>query len=109
MYIKDVHSDFEVNRLIEQSFRVKGSLIIKELFTIANSDKSILEIHNTLSSYADDVLYDLKSQKHLTIEHIDIKNVDAYLYSSALNVAILSSLTISRKNSPSSKPSLLTL
>ncbi len=92
LYIKDVHSDFKVNRLLEQSFRVKGTMIIKDLFEMANSEKSILNIHDTLSSYADDVLYDLKSQKHLTIEYIDVKNVDVYLYSSSLNVALLSTL-----------------
>ncbi len=92
VYVKDVHSEIEVNRLLEQSFRVKGSMLIKELFALAENKKSILECHNKLSAYANDVLYELKSFRHHAIEYIDIKNVDAYMYSSALNVALLSSL-----------------
>ncbi|MBI9014304.1 MAG: HD-GYP domain-containing protein [Clostridiales bacterium] len=92
VYVKDVHSDIEVSRLLEQSFRVKGSMLIKELFSLAENNKSILECHDKLSAYANDVLYELKSFRHHAIEYIDIKNVDAYMYSSALNVALLSSL-----------------
>ncbi len=92
LYIKDVHSDYEVNRLLEQSFRVKGVLLIKELFLLALDDKHVLDFHNKLSVYADDVLYELKSSQNQSIEYIDVKNVDAYIYSSSLNVALLSCL-----------------
>ena len=92
VYVKDEHSDYEVNRLLEQSFRVKGMLLIKELFTLAQDDKHVLDFHNKISNYADDVLYELKSSQNQAIEYIDVKNVDAYIYSSSLNVALLSSL-----------------
>ncbi|MCH4888626.1 HD-GYP domain-containing protein [Acidaminobacter sp. JC074] len=92
IYVKDEHSDYEVNRLLEQSFRVKGMLLIKELFTIAQDDKHVLDLHDKLSEYADDVLYELKSSQDQFIEYIDVKNVDIYIYSSSLNVALLSSL-----------------
>jgi len=92
LYIDDPHSDYEVFRLLEQSLRVKGALLMKELFALANEHKSILDVHNRLESYVNDVLYELKSFKRKTIEHIDIKNVDNYIYSSSINVALLSAL-----------------
>lgn len=92
IYIKDIHSDIEVNRLLEQSFRVKGAMLIKELFLLAKEKRSIHDINDQLVRYADDVLYELKSFRHHTIEYIDVKNVDAYIYSSAINVALLSAL-----------------
>lgn len=92
VYIEDVHSDHEVNRLIDQSLRIKGMMIVKTLFKMAKDGKSIDDLHYILSSYAEDVLYELKSYKKQNIEYIDIKNVDNYIYSSALNVALISSL-----------------
>lgn len=92
IYIRDVHSDYEVNRLLEQSLRIKGAMLIKNLFTLASINKSILECHEELAVYAVDVLYELKAFKHQSIEYIDVKNVDAYMYSSAINVALLSAL-----------------
>lgn len=92
VYIQDQHSDVEVNRLIEQSFRVKGVLLIKEIFDAANENKSIMGLHDDLSRYTDDVLYEIKSFQNNKIEYVDIKNIDNYLYSSALNVALISAL-----------------
>lgn len=92
VYVKDQHSDIEVNRLLEQSFRAKGAMLIKSIFDDAASSTSILDAHYALSSYADDVLYELKSFQHQTLEYVDVKNVDAYLYSSALNIALISAL-----------------
>jgi HD-GYP domain-containing protein (c-di-GMP phosphodiesterase class II) len=92
VYIESKHSDVEVNRLLEQSFRVKGMLIIRNLFETASKDESILGIHEALRLYAEDVLYELRSYQKLPIEYVDIKNVDAYIYSSALNAALLSAL-----------------
>lgn len=90
IYIKDIHSDVKVNRLLEQSFRVKGAMLIKAIFDAASKEKSIFELHNELNAYADDVLYEIKSFQSQSIEYVDVKNVDAYLYSSSLNVALLS-------------------
>lgn len=36
----------------------------------------------------DDVLYEIRSYKKIQIEYVDIKNIDNYIYSSALNVAL---------------------
>jgi HD-GYP domain-containing protein (c-di-GMP phosphodiesterase class II) len=92
VYIQDQHSDVEVNRLIEQSFRVKGVLLIKEIFDAARNNKSIMGLHEQLSKYTDDILYEIKSFRNNKIEYVDIKNIDNYLYSSALNVALISAL-----------------
>lgn len=92
VYIKDEHSNNEVIRLVEQSLRVKGVMLIKELFDQATRGKEILTIHNEILKYADDVLYELSLVRNIQIEYIDIKNVSTYLYSSSLNVAIISAL-----------------
>lgn len=92
VYVKDEHSDYEVDRLVEQSLRVKGTMLIKELFDKAVKGEDIFAIHNEISEYADDVLYELNSVKDIQIEYIDIKNVSMYLYSSSLNTAIISAL-----------------
>jgi len=92
VYINDIHSDHEVNRVVEQSLRVKGIQLIKELFTAAAEDEEILSLHNELSQFADDVLYEMSAVKENQIEYTDIKNVDDYIYSSALNVAIIATL-----------------
>jgi len=92
IYIKDPHSDFEVNRLLEQSMRIKGVMLIKEIFDNAAYNQSIMGLNDQLSKYADTVLYEIKSFKSQKIEYVDIKNIDIYLYSSALNVALISAL-----------------
>lgn len=92
VYVEDVHSDHEVNRLIDQALRIKGTMIIKSLFTKAKENETIHDLHYTLSHYADDVLYELKSFKRQNIEYIDVKNVETYIYSSSLNVALIASL-----------------
>lgn len=92
VYIDDIHSDIEVNRLLDQAFRVRGSLFIKTLFETAAKGESIFDIHHKLITYAEDVLYEIRSYKKIQIEYIDIKNVKSYIYSSALNVALISAL-----------------
>ena len=92
VYIQDEHSDNQLNRIIDQSLRLQGIEIIKELFTLASKDKDILAVHNKLSEYADDVLYETSTIRNQQIEYIDIKNLDDYLYSSSLNTAVLSIL-----------------
>jgi hypothetical protein len=54
VYIKDEHSDNEVDRLVEQSLRVKGVMLIKELFDKVIKGEEIFTIHNKISDYADD-------------------------------------------------------
>lgn len=92
IYIKDEHSNHDVFRLVEQSLRVKGTMLIKELFDTVVKGRDILSAHNRVSDYADDVLYELSSIRNKQIEYIDIKNVSMYLYSSSLNVAIIAAL-----------------
>lgn len=92
VYVEDPHNDIEVVRLVEQSFRVKGMLLIKSIFEAAKKEKSIFELHDELKVYAEDMLYELRSFQNEILEHIDIKNVDNYIFSSSLNVAVLSSL-----------------
>ncbi|BEP28168.1 HD-GYP domain-containing protein [Helicovermis profundi] len=93
VYLKDEHSNKDINRVIEQTLRLQGINLIKDLFAKAiNNEASLLTIHNQLSEYAEDVLYETSSVKEKQIEYIDIKNVDDYLYSSSLNTAILSML-----------------
>lgn len=100
VYIQDKHSDSQVNRIIEQSLRLRGIEIVKEIFTLASKNKDIMSVHNKLSLYADDVLYETSTIKNQQIEYIDIKNLDDYLYSSSLNTAILSILIAWQANVP---------
>ena len=92
LYIKNIHTNIEVNRLLEQPFRVKGILLVKSLFDTASKGKPIFDIHQSLLTYMEDVLYEIRSYKKIQIEYVDIKNIDNYIYSSSLNVALLSSL-----------------
>lgn len=92
VYIDDVHCKTEVNRLLDQSFRVKGAMLIKEIFDSAAKGENIFDLHNQLLKYAEDVLYEIRSYHKVQIEYVDIKNIDNYLYSSAINVALISSL-----------------
>jgi len=92
VYIENEHSKVEVNRLLDQSFRLKGTLLIKELFHAASKNENIFDIHHRLLAYIEDVLYEIRSYQKIQIEYIDIKNIDNYIYSSALNVALISAL-----------------
>lgn len=92
IYVKDVHNTIEVPRLVEQSLRINAILIIKSIFEAAKSQQSIFDLHNQLRNIADDILYEIRSYHKRPIEHIDIKNVDNYIYSSSLNTAVLSAL-----------------
>ncbi|MGB3367557.1 MAG: HD-GYP domain-containing protein [Acidaminobacteraceae bacterium] len=100
VYIHDEHCDNQINRIIDQSLRLQGIEIIRELFTLAAKNKDILVAHNKLSDYADDVLYETSTIRNQQIEYIDIKNLDDYLYSSSLNTAILSILIARQANVP---------
>lgn len=100
VYVQDQHSIGEITRLIEPRVRQKGHLIIKRIFDAASHNKSdgthdpqsIFELMDDLKQLMDDVIYDIAGVKDRQLEYIDIKNVNSYLYSSALNVAILSIL-----------------
>lgn len=92
VYIRDEHSNVEINRIIDQTLRLKGINLIKELFARAINNDETLSIHNKLGEYAEDIMYETSSTQDLQIEHIDIKNVDDYLFSSSLNTALLSML-----------------
>lgn len=92
VYVEDIHNDIEVFRLVEQSYRVKGMLLIKSIFEAAKNHHSIFELHDELREFAEDILYEVRSYHDRPVEHIDIKNVDNYIYSSSLNTAVLSAL-----------------
>lgn len=100
VYVLDKHSQGEITRLIDPSLRQKGYLTIKRIFDAAgykrhdgtHEPKSIFEMMDDLKDLMEDVLYEVSHVKEKQLEYIDIKNVNSYLYSSALNVAILSVL-----------------
>jgi HD-GYP domain-containing protein (c-di-GMP phosphodiesterase class II) len=100
VYIRDIHSTEDINKIIPTDLRHKGLVLIKDIFNDASfriSDgtikpKSIFEYMDDLNRLADDILYELSSVRNLQLEYIDIKSLDNYLYASALNVAILSVL-----------------
>ena len=101
VYIQDIHSTGEVAKLVNPVLRQKGYLLVKRIFDAASNTKkdgtpapmSIFEMMPDLSKLMEDVLYEMTGFKDKQLEYIDIKNVNSYLYSSAINVALLSVLT----------------
>ncbi len=74
-------------------------MLVKDIFSAAGykmrrrvEAKSIYEFMDPLKKLAEEIIYELSSAKEVQLETIDIKNVDNYLYSSAINTAILSVL-----------------
>ena len=100
VYIKDQHSTGEIERLVNPLLRQKGYSLVKKIFDAAGNTKPdgtpapmpILGMMPELSALMDDIIYEMTGFKDKQLEYIDIKNVNSYLYSSAVNVALLSVL-----------------
>jgi len=100
VYIKDQHSTGEIEHLVNPLLRQKGYILVKKIFDAAGYTKpdgtpapmSILDMMPELSRLMDSIIYEMTGFKEKQLEYIDIKNVNSYLYSSALNVALLSVL-----------------
>ncbi len=100
VYIKDQHSEGEIERLVNPLLRQKGHNLVKKIFDAASNTKPdgtpapmpIMGMMPELSSLMDDIIYEMTGFKEKQLEYIDIKNVNSYLYSSAINVALLSVL-----------------
>lgn len=100
VYIKDQHSTGEIEHLVNPLLRQKGYSLVKKIFDAAGNKKPdgtpapmpILEMMPELSRLMDDIIYEMTGFKDKQLEYIDIKNVNSYLYSSAINVALLSVL-----------------
>lgn len=100
VYIKDQHSTGEIEHLVSPLLRQKGHKLVKRIFDAAGNTKSdgtpapmsILDFMPELSRLMDDIIYEMTGFKEKQLEYIDIKNVNSYLYSSAINVALLSVL-----------------
>ncbi|MCL4416154.1 MAG: hypothetical protein M1365_05570, partial [Actinobacteria bacterium] len=100
VYIKDQHSTGEIEHLVNPVLRQKGHNLVKKLFDAASYTKPdgtpapipILNMMSEISRLMDDIIYEMTGFKEKQLEYIDIKNVNSYLYSSALNVALLSVL-----------------
>jgi HD-GYP domain-containing protein (c-di-GMP phosphodiesterase class II) len=100
VYIKDQHSTGEIDRLVNPLLRQKGYNMVKKIFDAATNTKpdgtpapiSIFEMMTELNGLMDDIIYEMTGFKEKQLEYIDIKNVNSYLYSSAINVALLSVL-----------------
>lgn len=100
VYIKDQHSTGEIERLVDPLLRQKGHNLVKKIFDAASNTKPdgtpapipIMGMMPELSRLMDDIIYEMTGFKEKQLEYIDIKNVNSYLYSSAVNVALLSVL-----------------
>ncbi len=100
VYINDQHSKGEIERLVDPLLRQKGYNLVKKIFDAASNTKSdgtsapipILDMMPELSALMDDIIYEMTGFKDKQLDYIDIKNVNSYLYSSAINVALLSVL-----------------
>lgn len=100
VYIKDQHSTGEIDHLVNPLLRQRGHNIVKRIFDAAGNIKSdgtpsplsILEMMPELSRLMDDILFEMTGAKEKQLEYIDIKNTNSYLYSSAMNVALISVL-----------------
>ncbi|MGE5630622.1 MAG: HD-GYP domain-containing protein [Caulobacteraceae bacterium] len=100
IYINDQHSTGEIDRLVNPLLRQKGYKLVKRIFDAAGNKKPdgtpapipIMDMMPELSALMDDIIYEMTGFKEKQLEYIDIKNVNSYLYSSAINVALLSVL-----------------
>ncbi len=100
VYIKDRHSTGEIERLVNPLLRQKGYTLVKRIFDAASNTKPdgtpapmpILGMMPELSALMDDIIYEMTGFKEKQLEYIDIKNINSYIYSSAINVALLSIL-----------------
>lgn len=100
VYIKDQHSTGDIEHLVNPLLRQKGYILVKKIFEAASHKKAdgtpapkpIFEMMPELSGLMDEILYEMTGFKDKQLEYIDIKNINSYLYSSAINVALLSVL-----------------
>lgn len=100
VYIKDRHSTGEIERLVNPQLRQRGHNLVKRIFDAAGNRRSdgtpapltIMDIMPELSRLMEDIIYDMTGFKEKQLEYIDIKNTNSYLYSSAVNVALISVL-----------------
>lgn len=100
VYIHDEHCDNKIQHLIDPHLRHQGMMLIKDIFNAAGyrdaqgewMPKSIFEYMDALNKLTDDILDELKNTKDAQLESLDIKNAENYLFSSAINTAILSVL-----------------
>lgn len=100
VYIKDQHSTEEIEHLVNTQLRQKGHNLVKRIFDAAGNTKTdgtpaplqIMDLMPELSRFMDDVIYEMTGFKEKQLEYIDIKNTNSYLFSSAINVALISVL-----------------
>lgn len=100
VYIKDQHSTGEIEHLVNPLLRQKGHNLVRRIFDAAGNTKPdgtqaplpILDMMPELSRLMDDIIYEMTGFKEKQLEYIDIKNTNTYLYSSAINVALISVL-----------------
>lgn len=99
-YIYDQHSTGDITQLVSPLMRLRGYSLVKKIFDAASNRKadgtpaplSIFEMMPELSRYMEDTLYEMTGVKDKQLEYIDVKNVKSFLYSSSINVALLSVL-----------------
>ena len=100
VYIKDQHSTGEIEHLVNPLLRQKGYNLVRRIFAAAGNTKSdgtpaplpILDMMPELSRLMEDIIYEMTGFREKQLEYIDIKNTNSYLYSSAINVALISVL-----------------
>ena len=100
VYIKDAHSQGEIHRLVDPVLRIKGYGIVKKIFDAIGNRKpdgthaplSTMSMNEELVTLMEEILYGMTGVKDKQLEYIDIKNTKSYIYSSAVNTALLSVL-----------------
>lgn len=100
VYIKDVHSQAEIQRLVDPVLRLKGYELIKKIFDAVGNRKpdgthaplTIMSYNDELNKLMEEIIYEMTGIRDKQLEYIDIKNTKSYIYSSALNTALLSVL-----------------
>lgn len=100
IYIKDVHSQGEIHRLVDPTLRIKGYNLIKEIFDAVgfrkpdgtHAPKTVMKLNDDLVQLMEEILYEMTGVKDKQLEYIDVKNTKSYIYSSAFNTALLSVL-----------------
>lgn len=106
LYIRDEHSNYEINHLLDPSTINSGMLLIRDIFNAASfrtgsgdhKPQSIMPFMDALNELTDSIIDSIFRSRNQPLEYVVIKNIENYLYMSSLNCGILSALIATSMN-----------
>ena len=97
IYIIDEYSSEEIEDIIKPELRQKAILTIKEAFsninriTVADKFSKRESVYfNNIENMADNLIENVLSNERVLLSLVDIRSLDNYFYSHAVNVAVIS-------------------